>query len=157
MNIKTIRELAHAIERASVTFRECANVFFEHRAVRVHRGFAEDLQQYALLGYQVAHQQSDTAVFLRHERSGDRIELISPDALEHMAYALPDRRTAEHVVLRLGERMTHQTGFVKVEGSTHDDSDLLAAMFRHIETGEVIQIIWRRHQIYPEVFQAATV
>ena len=128
------------------------NAKLEHRAIMAYnRTVAEAAQVFKdYLGYKHVLY-TGTVYFLKNWTSGDQIEIIPGDDqkfVEHEAFAVP---TAAEFDILYENFYSAKDKFEYREGSTLGE-ELRLALFTHEAPGRVVQLIWRKTQIFEGFF-----
>ncbi len=92
---------------------------------------------------------TEDATYAWSSTSGIRLEILTKSFPPHEAWSL---RLKEDFEL-LFDTFEIDPGFSRIEGRDITRSDFRSAMWTHLETGEIVQILWRRKQIFPDLFQ----
>jgi hypothetical protein len=126
------------------------NAVHEHTAWNVEMNLEQDTAALQMLGHSVVLEVPGIAVFTARGKGDDqiRIELIQQGVKQHEAWLV--KTLADFMTLR--ERFSHSHDF-KMNPKEHLYPHLHATMFIHKSSGGVIQIVWRRKQIYPGLFK----
>lgn len=140
LNPKTISEVAACLA-------VCPMAVHEHSAWCCYGNFEDDTRALFNMGYDIVHKVEGLAVFFSHEISEHRIELIGVDREAHEAWAVKTK--AEFT--KLNESF-EQSALFKPTGEFYNIPELKARLFRHRESGAVVQIVWRKKQVYKDLF-----
>lgn len=130
-----------------------SSVFQNIRAVHEHTSWGtDDLTGTAALlgqlGHEVVFEVPNVAIFLKQSNGGEtRIELVRENVTQHEAWAVETQAEWLELERRFEEKYPEYT-FVPNEFKF---DHLWAKMYRHAEGG-VVQIIWRKQQVYQGLF-----
>jgi len=86
--------------------------------------------------------------FLENKTAGIRLEIIEPDVEQHVAWAV---RTRDKF-FKLEDAFRNNYQFAAC-GNRLQNDDLLAVLFRHTQSGAVIQLVWRKKQLFEGIFE----
>lgn len=103
-----------------------------------------EIEAYQELGYALIKTDSVVAFM---SRGNDNIELIPPSGTEHEALAVA---TEEHLKL-LKEAIVATEEFTQINFSDPKSTDVIWYLYHHKATGVVIQIIWRKEQLFSNI------
>jgi len=117
---------------------------YEHFAAQATKGIETDVAYLKKMGFAVCSQDENAAFC---ERGDIRIELIKTDVPEHYAWAV---QTQEEWNILL-DAFKSDPAFDIVHGRVWVDENQSAAMFKFGDYG-IIQIIWRKVQIFQGLF-----
>jgi hypothetical protein len=124
----------------------------EHAAQHVQVSLAGDADNLIDLGFKLVFE-TDTVKFLQHSQEPwRRIEIIGRDVPVHEAWAFP---AVNHFEIADGN-FNRSTNFEEVSDQRSLKPELHRCMYRHIASGVVIQLLWRKVQIFDGVFPADT-
>lgn len=118
----------------------------EHEAVQV-LNLDLAITLYIKLGYKLV-KRLDKVAFIQ-SITGKRLELIPLNVPEHNAWAAQNLYEWQHTYFQLSELKF----FKEIpEYSVVSEKDFRAVMFRDEESGAVIQFVWRKEQIFENLF-----
>jgi hypothetical protein len=130
---------------------QCLNgtaAIHEHVAWHANMSLEEDRDALKMLGYEVLAEVTDIAIFLA--RGNDRIELIQPHIPAHQAWLVLNRANLDGLERKFGKHP--EFTFLDGEGLKFDLAHLVTRMFQHV-SGPVVQLVWRKKQIYKVLFE----
>ncbi len=119
----------------------------EHTALCFHGSFEHDIPSWKDIGYDVLLEVPGVAIFLASEETNFRPEIINPEREEHEAWAVQEQ--SEYTSLEL--TLDGDSDF-EATGEKYELEHLWAKLYKHTSSGAVIQIVWRKEQIYPDLF-----
>ena len=122
-------------------------VIHEHEAIHFRVDMDRYVDHLVAQGFEIKKRPSNVVAFV--QRGNLRWEIIPQTTPEHHAWAADD-------VKGFFEMFSHMAAlpntFQHLREWNVNEQDIQAAMFLHLITGDHVQIIWRREQIFDGVF-----
>jgi|GEM_PF-1745565 len=120
----------------------------EHIAIhRSRRDVAHEAHTLSRVGFKIVSE-TLTATFVENKTTGIRLKIIEPDVEQHVAWAV--RARIKFFELEDAFRNNHQFAAC---GNRIRNTDFLAVRFRHVQSGAVIQLVWRKKQLFKGIFE----